>query len=280
MSSGLPPTSKRLAAMRADDHDPRETAADPLQRLLYIMARLRDREHGCEWDVAQTFETIAPYTIEEAYEVADAIARSDMNDLRAELGDLLLQVVFHSRMAEEAGHFAFADVAKSIADKMMARHPHVFGEDQNTSDRQHWEDLKAQERAATGATSTMDGVARALPALLRAEKLQKRAARDGFDWPDTHGPAAKLAEEMEELRQADPGERFEEAGDLLFAAVNLVRAYGIAAEDALRAANDKFERRYRGMEHLAEGSFGTLDLKAQEELWAKVKRRETRSTGE
>lgn len=241
--------------------------SEQLNRLLRIMARLRDPETGCEWDVAQTFETIAPYTIEEAYEVADAIQRNDMADLRGELGDLLLQVVFHARMAEEAGHFTFEDVARAIAEKMEARHPHVFGDSHSPG----WETLKEQERSAAGSTSSMDGVARALPALLRAEKLQKRAARVGFDWPDTEGPTAKLVEEMAELREAEQDSRLEEAGDVLFAAVNLVRAYGIAPEDALRATNDKFERRFRAMEELSSGKFKELSLDEQEELWQKVK---------
>lgn len=236
------------------------------------MARLRDPVSGCEWDRVQTFTSIAPYTIEEAYEVAGAIARGDMADLREELGDLLLQVVFHARMAEEAGHFAFAEVAAAIGDKLEARHPHLFGEaDTATS----WEALKAQERSAKGATSAMDGVAAALPELLRAEKLQRRAARDGFDWPDSAGPAAKLVEEMAELAEAGTQvEQLDEAGDLLFAAVNLVRAYGIAPEDALRAANAKFERRYRGMETLATArgeTFAALGLDGQESLWKTVK---------
>ena len=250
-----------------------------IERLLAIMARLRDAERGCEWDVAQTFATIAPYTIEEAYEVADAIARDDLDDLRGELGDLLLQVVFHSRIAEEAGHFSFDDVARAIADKMVARHPHVFGApdaDTPVGSGKRWEDIKAQERSASGATSAMDGVARALPALMRAEKLQKRAAREGFDWPDAEGPAAKLVEETDELRQADPAHRLEEAGDLLFAAVNLVRAYGVSAEDALRAANDKFAARFRAMESLAGGSISGRDLDEQEALWQQVKRAEAR----
>jgi ATP diphosphatase len=238
------------------------------------MARLRDPKRGCEWDVAQTFATIAPYTIEEAYEVADAIERGDMADLRGELGDLLLQVVFHSRIAEEAGHFDFADVAAAIADKMESRHPHVFGSNEHAHSDRRWEELKAAERAHRGAQSAMDGVARALPALLRAEKLQKRAARDGFDWPDAQGPADKLAEEVQELAEALPDQRLEEAGDLLFAAVNLVRAYGIGPEEALRAANDKFERRYRAMEQAAEGQFCALSLNEQEALWQQVKRGE------
>jgi ATP diphosphatase len=241
--------------------------SEQLNRLLRIMARLRDPQDGCEWDVAQSFATIAPYTIEEAYEVADAIERNDMDDLLGELGDLLLQVVFHARIAEEAGHFTFDDIAKAISDKMEARHPHVFGDGQSTG----WEEIKAQEREDAGATSAMDGVARALPALLRAEKLQKRAARQGFDWPDTEGPEAKLVEETAELRAATPDQRLDEAGDVLFAAVNLVRAYGIAPEDALRATNDKFERRFRGMEDLADGNFTALSLDEQEALWQRVK---------
>ncbi|MDD3797707.1 MAG: nucleoside triphosphate pyrophosphohydrolase [Novosphingobium sp.] len=256
--------------------------SSPILRLLRIMARLRDPERGCDWDRAQDFASIAPYTIEEAYEVADAIARSDMGELKEELGDLLLQVVFHSRMAEEAGHFDFDAVANAIADKMEARHPHIFGStihDAMAEDREtRWEALKAQERSAKGAVSAMDGVARALPALLRAEKLQKRAAREGFDWPDPRGPAEKVAEETQELDEASPDERLEEAGDLLFAAVNLVRAYGIAPEEALRAANDKFERRYRGMEELAGGSLAGLSLDEQEALWQRVKRSETGKT--
>lgn len=238
------------------------------------MARLRDPERGCEWDTTQTFATIAPYTIEEAYEVADAIERSDMYELREELGDLLLQVVFHARMAEEAGHFAFEDVAASISDKMERRHPHIFGDEDGQMDTARWEDLKARERDNKGSDSAMDGVAIALPALLRAEKLQKRAARTGFDWPDKEGPAAKLTEEMQELAEAPADKTLEEAGDLLFAAVNVVRAYGIAPEDALRAANAKFERRFRAMEQLAEGKFTELDLDVQEALWQAVKKDE------
>ena len=249
---------------------------EQINRLLRIMARLRDPQNGCEWDRAQDFATIAPYTIEEAYEVSDAITRGDMADLREELGDLLLQVVFHARIAEEAGHFDFPSVAEAIATKMERRHPHIFHDGAPETEReQRWEALKAQERAAKGATSAMDGIARALPALLRAEKLQKRAARDGFDWPDAAGPAAKLIEEIEELADAPAGKKLEEAGDLLFAAVNLVRAYGIAPEDALRAGNDKFERRYRAMETLAGSGAGPgfcdLTLDEQEALWQRVK---------
>lgn len=241
------------------------------------MARLRDPERGCEWDCAQTFATIAPYTIEEAYEVDDAIARGDMAALKDELGDLLFQVVFHARMAEELGLFGFADVANAIANKMEARHPHVFGDevanDQGREDR--WESAKAREREAKGALSAMDGVALALPALMRADKLQKRAVRQGFDWPDPQGAAAKVIEELQELEEASSdAERIDEAGDLLFAAVNVARKYGVAPEDALRAANAKFERRFRGMEALAEGRFSALSLDEQEALWSQVKRSE------
>ncbi len=246
-----------------------------LDRLLAIMTRLRDPVDGCEWDQQQTFATIAPYTIEEAYEVADAIERGDHDDLRGELGDLLLQVVFHARIAEEAGLFAFGDVAGAIANKMEARHPHIFGT--ADADGFSWEALKAAEREAAGATSTMDGVARALPALLRADKLQRRAARDGFDWPDTTGQRDKVIEEMQELAEADPDSLEEEAGDLLFAAVNLVRAHGVDAEVALRRANDKFERRYRAMETLAGGDFAERTLEDQEALWQMVKATERAS---
>ncbi len=249
----------------------------PLERLLAIMARLRDPQRGCEWDCAQTFATIAPYTIEEAYEVADAIERGDLLALKDELGDLLLQVVFHARIAEEAGHFAFADVADAISEKMESRHPHIFGGEPNTgqSREERWERLKAEERSAKGAQSALDGVALALPALLRAEKLQKRAARVGFDWHDVQGPADKVVEEMAELAAAiTNAEQAEEAGDLLFAAVNLVRAYGVPAEDALRAANIKFERRFNAMEALAVQrgeQFAALSLDQQEALWTDVK---------
>jgi nucleoside triphosphate diphosphatase len=247
----------------------------PIDRLLAIMARLRDPQRGCEWDLAQDFASIAPYTIEEAYEVADAIAREDMSDLKDELGDLLLQVVFHARMAEEAGLFAFDDVAAAISAKMEARHPHIFGAAGGAMDEARWETLKAEERSAKGVTSALDGVALALPALMRAQKLQKRAARTGFDWPDPAGSEAKIIEEIEELNTA-PSDmaKFEEAGDLLFAAVNFVRAHGISAEDALRAANAKFERRFRGMEtHSASDgcNFAELNLEAQEDYWQRVK---------
>lgn len=252
-----------------------------LDRLLAIMARLRDPRHGCEWDRAQTFATIVPHTIEEAYEVADAVARGDLDGLRDELGDLLFQVVFHARMAEEAGLFAFDEVAEAMSAKLVARHPHLFGNVDDRGERQthRWERIKAEERTARGATGALDGVALALPALLRAEKLQKRAARVGFDWPDTSGPEQKVHEELAELASAAPDDKIEEAGDVLFAAVNLLRAQGIAAEDALRCANAKFERRFRAMEAMATArgmEFASLTLDEQEELWQAVKRGEAK----
>ena len=254
-----------------------ETANMTIDSLLSIMARLRDPETGCEWDRAQDFETIAPYTIEEAYEVADAIERNDIAALKEELGDLLLQVVFHARIAQEAGHFTFEDVAAAISQKLIARHPHLFSDDADghASQTERWETLKAKERSAKGAQSALDGVAQALPALMRAEKLQKRAARSGFDWSERDGPIAKVHEEIEELRAASTdAERLMEAGDLLFAAVNLVRRYGAAPEDALRAANAKFESRFRAMERLANlagKQFDSLPLDEQENYWLAAK---------
>lgn len=249
--------------------------SDQNDRLLTIMARLRDPQTGCEWDTAQNFSTIAPYTIEEAYEVADAIDRGDMDDLRGELGDLLFQVVFHARMAEEAGHFAFEDVARHIADKMEARHPHIFGDEGGVMEDGRWEDLKAAEREATGATGAMDGIAQALPALLRSHKLQKRAARVGFEWHDVTGPLAKLEEELAELEAAESDEeRLMEAGDVLFVVVNIIRRYGVDPEQALRASNSKFERRFRMMERLAKTDgqeFSALELDAQERYWQRAK---------
>jgi ATP diphosphatase len=249
---------------------------DNLDRLLGIMRTLRDPVNGCEWDRAQRFETIVPHTIEEAYEVADAVARGDFGEIRDELGDLLFQVVFQARIAEEAGQFDFDAVCAAIADKLEARHPHIFGDADLPGGmrEERWEALKAAERLEKGATSALDGVALALPALMRAEKLQKRAARTGFDWPDPQGPADKVTEEMVELAQASPDKREEEAGDLLFAAVNVVRAYGISPETALRNANAKFERRFRAMEAEAGNAFASLSLDEQEALWQLVKRRE------
>ena len=264
--------------------DPRSDTDGALSRLLTIMQRLRDPVSGCEWDREQTFASIAPYTIEEAYEVADAIERADMIALKEELGDLLLQVVFHARIAEEAGEFAFADVAAAIADKLEARHPHIFGsvDASHESQAARWEAIKEAERAKKGATSAMDGVAASLPALMRAEKLQKRAARQGFDWPDEDGPARKIEEEMEELAAASSdAERTMEAGDVLFAAVNLVRRYGVAPEDALRLSNAKFEARYRHMEASAAANgkdFAQLTLDEKERFWLAAKKSERGET--
>ncbi|OYQ36311.1 nucleoside triphosphate pyrophosphohydrolase [Sandarakinorhabdus cyanobacteriorum] len=256
-----------------------------LYRLANIMARLRHPEQGCPWDLAQDFDTIAPYTIEEAYEVAEAIAARDMAELKKELGDLLFQVVFHSRMAEEAGHFALADVVASLCEKMERRHPHIFGDGTRAADagaqKAEWERIKAEERAAAGAperpVSALDGVARALPALMRAEKLQARAARVGFEWHDVAGVRAKLDEELAEFDAAETdAHRAEEMGDVLFVIANLARRHGIDPEAALRAGNAKFERRFRAMEALAGPAFATLPLERQEEYWQQVKAAERR----
>ncbi|MFD1787297.1 nucleoside triphosphate pyrophosphohydrolase [Sphingomonas floccifaciens] len=247
-----------------------------IERLVTIMARLRDPQTGCEWDTVQTFESIAPYTIEEAYEVADAIARGDIAELKDELGDLLLQVVFHARIAEEAGHFALTDVVAAISDKMERRHPHIFG-DADEGGHHLWETIKAEERAAKADPSALAGVALNLPALSRAEKLQKRAARTGFDWPDPAGARAKVDEELAEVEAASDEERAEEVGDLLLAVVNWARKLGIDPETALRAANAKFERRFRAMEAAAGDAFPTLSLDEQEALWRDVKAAEKRS---
>ena len=259
---------------------------DPLARLLAVMAWLRDRQHGCPWDVDQTFRTIAPYTIEEAYEVADAIERDDMPALKEELGDLLLQVVYHSQMASEAGAFRFEDVAAAIADKMVDRHPHVFG-DLKIADADaqtiSWEARKAAERAKkVGAkpAGALDGVARALPALLRAEKIQKRAARVGFDWT-TIGPVIdKIEEELGELRgeieagKLDQARITDELGDVLFAVANLARHCKVDPETALRSTNDKFERRFRYVEKqlAAQGRKpAEATLEEMEALWQEAK---------
>ena len=242
----------------------------PIDRLLTIMAQLRTPETGCPWDIEQTFATIAPYTIEEAYEVADAIERDDLHALKDELGDLLFQVVFHARMAEEAGHFDFEGVAEAISEKMLRRHPHVFGD----AEKPDWEGIKAEERAATEDGSALAGVALGLPALLRAEKLQKRAARTGFDWPDPSGAKAKIIEEMAEVDAATNADELEdELGDLLFAVVNWARKQGVDPEAALRRANAKFEQRFRSMEDMAGDQFPKLDLDQMEDLWRQAKRK-------
>ncbi|QIK96065.1 nucleoside triphosphate pyrophosphohydrolase [Sphingomonas sp. HDW15A] len=243
-----------------------------IERLADIMRRLRDPATGCEWDRAQTFDTITPYTIEEAYEVADAIERRDMDELADELGDLQLQVVFHAQMAAEAGHFTLNDVITRICDKLERRHPHIFG-DAPEGGHHLWEQIKAEERASKTDTSALAGVALALPALERAEKLQRRAARTGFDWPDHLGAREKVEEELAELdREHDPHRREEELGDLLFAVVNLARKLGVAPENALRKANKKFERRFRSIE--AQPGFNALSLDEKEALWAAEKLRE------
>ena len=241
-------------------------AALGLDRLVKTMERLRDPITGCDWDRVQTFATIAPYTIEEAYEVADAIARDDMADLADELGDLQLQVVFHSQIAAEAGHFCLDDVLAGVCDKLERRHPHIFG---SAVESPGWEELKAAERGANADRSALAGVALALPALERASKLQKRAARTGFDWPDELGPRAKVDEELAELAEAEPADRAEELGDLLFAVVNLARHLKINPEEALRQANRKFERRFRAIE--TEPGFSTRTLAEMEELWQAAK---------
>jgi len=274
--------------MNPPDTQQHDRAAREFARLLDIMARLRSPDGGCPWDLEQTFRTIAPYTIEEAYEVADAIEREDMGDLREELGDLLFQVAFHSQMASEEGAFEAADVAAAINEKMIRRHPHVFdAADDRSSDDQvvAWEVMKAAERASKAKSkeshSALDGVALSLPALMRAEKLQKRAARTGFDWAEPEPIFDKLDEETQELKEAmasgDAEAILDEMGDLLFVAANLARRLNVDPEIALRQANAKFERRFRAMEALASErgqDFTTLDLDAQEALWQDVKKTE------
>ncbi|MEK9660325.1 MAG: nucleoside triphosphate pyrophosphohydrolase [Alphaproteobacteria bacterium] len=260
---------------------------DNLDRLLSIMARLRDPETGCPWDIEQNFATIAPYTIEEAYEVADAIERVDMPALRDELGDLLLQVVFHARMAEEASAFAFDDVAGAIADKMERRHPHVFGDGADAELRANWENQKAAERAEKAArdgrnAGVLDDVPMALPALMRAEKLQKRAARVGFDWPETGPVFAKIDEEIDEVKAeiaagSAPQRLTDELGDLLFACVNLARHLGVDPETALRGTNARFESRFRSIERTLAARAQTpadVDLHMLDQLWRDAKRDE------
>jgi nucleoside triphosphate diphosphatase len=252
-----------------------------LRRLLDIMATLRDPVSGCPWDQQQDFASIAPYTIEEAYEVADAIARRDSAALADELGDLLFQVVYHARMAEEAGQFGFADVAKAIADKMIRRHPHVFGEAamrDAAAQTVAWEHQKTAERAARAETGTLAGVPIGLPALTRAAKLTARAARVGFDWPDAEAVLAKLDEEIAEVRAelpaADPDRLRDEVGDLLFVLANLARKLDLDPETCLRQANDKFSGRFNGIEQAAasEGrSLADMSLGDMEQEWQKIK---------
>ena len=254
-----------------------------ISKLLDIMARLRNPERGCVWDLEQTFATIAPYTLEEAYEVVDAISRENLGDLRDELGDLLLQVVYHARMAEEAGAFDFGDVVAAICDKMIRRHPNVFGQEStDTAEAQTraWEALKADERGAAGA-GTLDDIPVALPALVRGAKLSGRAARVGFDWPDTAAVRQKLDEELVELDEAwakgDRDEMAAEMGDTLFTLINLCRHLKLDPERCLREANRKFEGRFRHLEDMVrsqQGDWTEYDIEALERLWQKAKQAE------
>jgi MazG family protein len=258
-----------------------------IEELQKIMARLRDPREGCPWDLKQEFSTIAPYTIEEAYEVADAIVRGDLQELKSELGDLLFQVVFHARLAEEQGAFDFDEVVEAIVEKMRRRHPHVFGDavyHDEAELKEAWEAEKQRERrhrSGDTAPSALDGVARALPALVRADKLQKRAARVGFDWPDAGGAMKKVEEELAEVHQAvaggDADAIEDELGDLLFAAVNVARLLEVDAEQALRRSNDKFARRFRIMEQQLRKQgvqMEHLHLEALDEAWEQAKEAE------
>ncbi|SFS46690.1 nucleoside triphosphate pyrophosphohydrolase [Brevundimonas viscosa] len=260
----------------------------PIDRLRRIMERLRDPDGGCPWDVEQTFQTIAPYTLEEAYEVADAIERGDWDDLKGELGDLLFQVVFHARMAEEQGLFAFDDVAEAIADKLERRHPHVFGDEAAKADgaaqKARWEDIKAAERKAKAQHGVLDDVPVGLPALARAAKLTKRAARVGFDWPSTAEVFDKLDEEVAELKAeiaaGDLDKARGELGDLLFVMANLARKLGVEPEDALRGTNAKFVRRFAFIEAALAKDGRTpeqSDLAEMDALWDAAKTAERRS---
>jgi len=262
----------------------------PIDRLLAVMARLRDPDHGCSWDRVQSWATIAPYTIEEAYEVADAVARNDSGAVKDELGDLLFQVVFQSRIAEENGHFDFETVADAAADKMIRRHPHLFADAQPTEAAAHldaWEEIKARERAEMGGDGVLDGIARALPPMTRALKLQNRAARVGFDWDEPGAILDKLAEEAEEvaveIRAGAPHDRVEdEIGDLMFVCVNLARKLSVDPDRALARANEKFERRFRHIERALrdEGrSPAVASLDEMEALWQAAKRLEPKPSG-
>jgi ATP diphosphatase len=255
-----------------------------MQKLLDIMKALRDPQSGCPWDQQQDFRSIYPYTIEEAYEVADAIKREDWPSLQDELGDLLLQVVFHAQMADELGLFTFSDVVDSISDKLTRRHPHVFGDESvgtAAAQSEAWADHKQAEREGAGETSVLGGVARAMPALMRADKLSRRAARVGFDWPDAARVREKVDEELAELDEAvsdgDQAGVTEELGDLLTALATLARHLGVDPEGALRAGNDKFERRFQAMEKILSESgeaWSDLTLEDMEARWQQVKRSE------
>jgi nucleoside triphosphate diphosphatase len=288
-----PATKKSEAAAGPAGDRSLPLSGEPFRDLVALMARLRTPGTGCPWDIEQTFETIAPYTIEEAYEVADAIQRRDMAELKSELGDLLFQSVFHARMAEEAGHFDIDDVVRGLVAKMVDRHPHVFGETSIESAEAQtgaWEVMKARERAQKakdGPASALDGVALALPALMRAEKLTKRAGRVGFDWPSPEPVLDKLHEEIGELKEAiaeperDQAHVAEELGDMLFVVANLCRKLEVDPEEALRAANAKFVKRFAGMEALAQSrgqDFASLSLDQQEALWTAVKVAERRGS--
>ena len=246
-----------------------ELGDTPYERITALMDRLRAE---CPWDREQSFETIAPYTVEESYEVLDAVERNNMPDLKNELGDLLFQVLFHSKMASEIYAFNFEDVCNGLVEKMVRRHPHVFA----GGDVPDWDTIKALERKGGGQGRTLDGVAKSLPALMRAGKLQKRAAKRGFDWPDTDGPVEKLREEIEEVSQAvrsqDQDEIVSEVGDLLFSVVNLARKLGVEPEAALRQANTKFTRRFNAVEDRAENDLEALSLDEMETLWQAAKR--------
>jgi nucleoside triphosphate diphosphatase len=263
-------------------HDASGGAERQIARLAHIMACLRDPDNGCPWDIAQDFASIAPYTIEEAYEVADAIARADWPELAGELGDLLLQTVYHAQMASEAGLFDLTEVARTISDKMVARHPHVFGPDSRDKSAEQqtvdWERIKAAERAGKAQGRVLDGVAVGLPGLTRAVKLQKRAARVGFDWPDVEAVLGKIAEEAAEVVEArdtlSPAALEEEIGDLLFNIANLARHLGVDPEAGLRATNAKFIRRFRGIEDaLAERGRtpATSDLEEMDAIWNQIR---------
>ncbi len=254
----------------------------PIEELIKVMARLRDPEGGCPWDLGQDFQSIAPYTVEEAYEVLDAIERSDMKDLREELGDLLLQPIYHAQMASEEGFFTIEDVIKDVTEKMISRHPHVFGdraagsaEDVNAI----WDEKKALEKPESA--SALDGVAKALPALLRAQKLQKKAAKVGFEWQSIDGFLNKLEEELAELREAVASgtieEKAEELGDVLFVVAGLARQFDINAETALRNTNDKFERRFKGLEGIFKvkgEDIKDASLEEMEAAWQEQKAKE------
>lgn len=259
--------------------------SDNIQRLLNIMSRLRDPQGGCPWDLKQTYATIVPYTLEEAYEVADAIARESFDELKDELGDLLFQVVFYAQMAKEQGRFEFDDCVAAICDKLERRHPHVFGDvsaDNAEAVLKNWEALKSAERKDVGQHSVLDNIPQAMPALSRAYKLQKRCANVGFDWPDVQGCWDKVKEEIIEVEQCEAGsaELAEELGDLMFALVNVVRKHKLDPEAVLRAANSKFEKRFRAVEQaLAEQgkSPEQSDLAEMDALWNKVKKQTPQS---